>query len=62
MEPKASTHGSLRIITRRVPVHDMPDGVPAVWVLGDPPQHFVSDEVPEDILGHLLDMVEVSLG
>lgn len=60
MEPSASTDGSIRIITRRVPVHDMPDGVPAVWVLGDPPQLFVSDEVAEDIVGHLLDVVEAS--
>jgi hypothetical protein len=36
----------------------MPDGVPAVWVLGDPPQLFVNDEVAEDIVGHLLDVVE----
>ena len=60
MEPSASTHGSLRIVTRRVPVQDMPDGVPAVWVLGDPPQLFVSDEVAEDIVRHLLDIVEAS--
>lgn len=60
MEPSASTDGSIRIITRRVPVRDMPDGVPAVWVLGDPPQLFVSDEVAEDIVGHLLDVVEAS--
>ena len=60
MEPSASTDGSIRIITRRVPVRDMPDGVPAVWVLGDPPQLFVSDEVADDIVGHLLDVVEAS--
>ena len=58
MEPSASTHGSIRTVIRRVPVHDMPDGVPAVWVPGDPPQLFVSDEVAEDIVGHLLDVVE----
>lgn len=58
MEPSASIHGSIRTVIRRVPVHDMPDGVPAVWVLGDPPQLFVSDEVAEDIVGHLLDVVE----
>ena len=56
MEPS----GSSRIVTRRVPVRDMPNGVPAVWVLGDPPQLFVSDEVPEDIVAHLLDVVEAS--
>ena len=60
MEPSASTHDNIRTVTRRVPVHDMPDGVPAVWVLGDPPQLFVSDEVAEDIVGHLLDVVEIS--
>ena len=60
MEPSDSTNGRIRIVTRRVPVHDMPDGVPAVWVLGDPPQLFVSDEVPEDIVAHLLDVVEAS--
>lgn len=58
MEPRASTHGSIRTVIRRVPVHDMPDGVPAVWVLGDPPHLFVSDEVADDIVGHLLDVVE----
>lgn len=58
MEPSASTHGSIRTVIRRVPVHDMPDGVPAVWVLGDPPQLFVSDEVAEDIVSHLLAVVE----
>jgi hypothetical protein len=56
MEPS----GSSRIVTRRVPVRDMPNGVPAVWVLGDPPQLFVSDEVPEDIVAHLLDVMEAS--
>ena len=60
MEPSGSTHGTIRMVTRRVPIHEMPDGVPAVWVLGDPPQLFVSDEVAEDIVGHLLDVVEAS--
>ena len=60
MEPSGSTHGTIRMVTRRVPIHEMPDGVPAVWVLGDPPQLFVSDEVAEDVVRHLLDIVEAS--
>ena len=60
MESSASTHGSVRIVTRRVPVHDMPDGVPAVWHLADPPQLYHSDEVADDIVGQLLDVVEAS--